>query len=366
MAENMGNDMLENEIEQEVTMEITDKKCPQCGATLKFNPGTMSLSCEFCGYSKQLPKAETGEAVVELDFKSATNRASCEWGTKKKSIVCKQCGGEAIYDVLDTAATCPFCGSSSVMPVDDIEDVMSPGGIVPFEISKEKAEQLFKSWLSGKLFAPKAAKQSCQAKDFQGIYLPFWTYDCDTTSTYSARLGFEYGSGDNKKIRWKNYSGVYDQFIDDEIVYGSKKTVSPELKAVSNFDFKKIQPYSPEIVAGFAAERYSVGLDEGWTKAQQTIKPKLHSGLTNQLRKAYHPDRIEGIKMATNYDNITFKYLLAPIWMAAFKYNDKTYNIAINGQTGRVSGKSPISAIRVIIAIIIAIAIFAFIMSLQR
>ncbi|MCQ2533381.1 MAG: hypothetical protein MJ172_02285 [Clostridia bacterium] len=360
------SDINNNEVIQETTMDVTDKKCPQCGATIAFNPGTMSLSCEYCGYSKQLPKAEAGEAVVEMDFKSAASRSSCEWGTQKKSVVCKMCGAEAIYDALETASNCPFCGSTSVMPVDNIEDVMSPGGIVPFEIDKKKAEEIFKSWLKGKLFAPKAAKESCEAKDFNGIYLPFWTYDCDTTSTYTARLGFEYKDGEEKKIRWQNTSGVYQQFIDDEIVYASKKTISPELKAVSTFDFKKIQPYSPEIVAGFAAERYSVGLDEGWTNAQKTIKPKLSSALTSKLRKQHHADRVEQVKMSTSYDNITFKYLLAPIWMAAFKYNGVVYNIAVNGQTGRISGKSPVSTIRVIIAILIVLAIIGLIFFLNN
>lgn len=346
-----------NKTLEETTMDITDKKCPSCGSTIAFNPGTMSLHCSFCGYTKQLPKAEAQSTIVELDFKTASARSSCEWGVQKKSIVCKQCGAESIYDALDTAAVCPFCGSSSVMPVDNVEGVMTPGGIVPFEIDKKKAEQLFKSWLKGKLFAPKAAKDSCEAKDFSGIYLPYWTYDCDTTSTYTAKLGFEYRSGNETKVRWKNYSGIYQQFIDDEIVYASKKTSTPELKAVSNFDFKKIQPYSPEIVAGFAAERYSVGLDEGWNAAQVTIKPKLQSGLSDQLRKAYHPDRIGNINLSTSYDNITFKYLLAPVWMACFKYEGNVYNIAINGQTGRVAGKSPISKLRVAVAILIVLAI---------
>ena len=54
---------------------------------------------------------------------------------------------------------------------------------------------------------------------------------------------------------------------------------------------------------------------------------------------------------------MTFKYLLAPVWMSNFKFKDKVYSFVVNGQTGRIAGKSPVSALRVIAAIIIAIIV---------
>ena len=133
-----------NEVVQGVTEDVTDKKCPNCGATVTYDPSTLSMTCDYCGYHKELPKPEDGnKASEEIDFNSAKLRTSKDWGSKKKNITCVNCGGSAMYDMNDTAATCPFCGSTNVMPVDDDEDVMAPGGVVPFEVSREKAAELF-------------------------------------------------------------------------------------------------------------------------------------------------------------------------------------------------------------------------------
>ena len=245
---------------------------------------------------------------------------------------------------------------------------MAPGGVVPFEIPQDKAAQLFKNWLGHKIFTPSAAKKNCEAGSFTGIYLPYWTYDSETTSSYDAKLGFEYKvktkDGYETKVRWRNYSGVYEEFIDDEVVYASTKTTSPGIRAVSSFDFTKLKPYSPEYISGFAAERYTLGLDDGWEQAKQSIQVKLKSHLGSKLRSAYNADRVGSINLATAYDKITFKYLLAPIWLASYKYRDQVYNIVINGQTGKVAGKTPISVIKVLIAIAIAIAVLAVIIYL--
>ena len=87
------------------------KKCPNCGATVVYDPETLSMTCPFCGYSRTLPKPEdNGQDVEELDFASAKNRESLDWGKEKKSLVCKNCGAETIMDSADTAQCCPYCG----------------------------------------------------------------------------------------------------------------------------------------------------------------------------------------------------------------------------------------------------------------
>ena len=358
--EEYGNEFEAGPSEPEIakTMEQTDKKCPSCGGTVVFDPETGGMLCPFCGYTKELPKPEDNTAMQELDFETAKNRASFDWGQKMKTVICKQCGGETVYDALETADCCPFCGSTSVMPVDDQEDVMAPGGVVPFAISQEKAAQLFKSWIGHKWFAPNDAKKSCSAKDINGVYLPYWTYDSDTTSTYTARIGFDKKKGDKVVTEWRNTSGIFTEFIDDYTVFASKKSDNnPYIKSVSQFDFSKLRPYSPDFVAGFSAERYSVGLDEGWENAKKGINQKLQGDIRTSIRQKTRADKVSDLRFSTMYENITFKYLLAPIWLASYKYKDQIYNIVINGQTGKVGGKAPVSAIKVILFILAILAL---------
>ena len=358
MAENLGTPEEQLDVVTAgYTEDVTDKKCPNCGATVVYDPETLAMSCPFCGYSRQLPKPEdNGQDVEELDFSTAKNRESLDWGKSKKSLVCKNCGAETIMDSADTAQCCPYCGSTQVMPVDNDEDVIAPGGVVPFEITKEKATQLFKSWMKGKLFAPNDAKKSCEAKNFSGIYLPYWTYDSQTTSPYEVKLGFNSTDSDgHTTTSYKTYRGIYERFIDDETVYASKKTTNRFIKAASTFDFSKLRKYSPEFIAGFLAERYTIGLDEGWDIAKEQIKIKLKNEIGSMEKKRHHADSVSKVTFNTAYSKVTYKYVLAPIWIANFKFKEKVYNIVVNGQNGQIRGEAPVSPIKVIIAIILAI-----------
>ena len=353
----------ENQPQSEVTEKETDKKCPNCGATVTFDPASGKMHCDYCGYSCELPKPEEGHEICEMDFESATNTASYNWGEQKKQVQCKQCGAVTVYDALETAAVCPFCGSTSVMPASN-ENTIAPGAVCPFAVTKQQAGERFTKWLKKKWFAPKKAKQSASPEAFQGVYLPYWTYDAQTTSNFTARAGYDRTVKDKDghsttETNWMRVSGVYQKFFDDVTVMASKRQENSGVKACEPFDFTKLVPYSPQVVAGFIAERYSVGLKEGWESAQKTIQFKLNSDISEYVRHHWRANRSDSVKFSTLYSNITYKYLLVPAWISSFKYKDKVYQFAVNGQTGRVGGKAPVSALRVILAILIGIGVIA-------
>lgn len=348
---------------QEVTERETDKKCPNCGATITYNPASGMMHCDYCGYERELPKADTENQVCELDFEAAVNTESCEWGAEKKSVECKNCGAVSIYDALETAAVCPFCGSTQVMPA-ATNKTIAPGGVCPFEVTKEQAGANFTKWLKRKWFTPKKAKQSANPEAFKGVYLPYWTFDAQTTNNYTARAGYD------RKVRkkdgsyetqttWRYVSGVYQEFFDDETVMASKRQEDSGVQECEPFKLNKVVPYDPKYLAGFVAERYSIGLKDGWEIAQTSIHQKLRSSVDTYIKSEWRCDRTSNVNFSTIYSNITYKYLLVPAWISSFKYKDKTYQFAVNGQTGKVGGKAPVSALRVIIGILIGIGIIA-------
>ena len=341
----------------------TDKKCPNCGATVVFDPATGGMHCEYCGYTCELPKADSENEICEMDFESALHTESYDWGEQKKEVQCKQCGAVTVYDALETAAVCPFCGSTSVMPAAN-ENTIAPGAVCPFVITKDQAGESFTKWLKGKLFAPRKAKQSARPESFTGVYLPYWTYDAQTTSNFTARAGYDRTvkdkDGNRKTVTdWRHVSGIYQEFFDDVTVMASKRQTDSGVRACEPFDFSKLVPYSPQVVAGFIAERYSIGLKEGWESAQKTIQSRLHSDISSYVRRHWNASRADSVRFSTLYSNITYKYLLVPTWISSFKYKDKVYQFAVNGQTGKVGGKAPVSVWRVLIAIALGIALIA-------
>jgi ribosomal protein S27E len=351
----------EEQIFSERTEKETDKKCPNCGATVVFDPATGGLHCEYCGYTCELPKAETESDICEMDFESAIHTESFDWGDQKKEVQCKQCGAVTIYDALETAAVCPFCGSTSVMPA-ATENTISPGAICPFVITKDQVGDCFTKWLNKKWFAPSKAKKNARPEAFQGVYLPYWTYDAQTTSNFTARAGYDkiVKDRDGKtrtETHWKHVNGMFQEFFNDVTVMASKRQEDSGVKECEPFDFSKLVPYSPKIVAGFVAERYSIGLKDGWESAQKNIQSRLRSDIGDHVRRHWRANRSDSVRFSTLYSNITYKYILVPTWISSFKYKDKVYQFAVNGQTGKVGGKAPVSAWRVLLAVLIGAAV---------
>ena len=159
------------------------------------------------------------------------------------------------------------------------------------------------------------------------------------------------------ETKWFRISGTHKEFIDDEIVFASKNHDASILRGLEPFDTADNKAYKPEYIAGFVAERYSLGLKDAWGKAMISIEQKLKRQIESDIRQEHHADHVRNLQLGTDVSNITYKYLLLPIWISTFKYNDKIYQFMVNGQTGKVSGKTPVSIPKVIITVVAILAI---------
>ena len=349
------------------TEEQTDKKCPQCGGVMDYDPATGTLKCPYCDYEQEIKREEQKpEKAAEMDFYAAEHTANKDWGVDTKTVICKACGAESIYDALQTSAVCPFCGSNQGMDA-QAEDTIAPGGVVPFSVDDKKASENFKGWIKRKWFCPKLAKQSAKPDRFKGIYLPYWTFDTNTYSSYTGEYGIDHTTKDeegNTQVRtdWHFTSGHYNEFFDDELVLASKNHDRGMLRGIEPFDTENNKTYNPEYIAGFVAERYSIGLKDAWELAKDSIKSKLHERISSKIRSDHHADDTRSVNVQTRFEDITYKYLLLPVWISNYKYKDKVYQFMVNGQTGQVSGKTPISIPRVILTVlgVAALAVGAY------
>ena len=350
----------------EVTISNTDVKCPGCGATIKFDPSISKLVCPFCGITKEIPQPEAGAVIEEVDFNTAIQRASVNWGTVKKLIICANCGAQTLYDASQISGCCPFCGSTSVMPAAENEQIMAPGSVIPFAIDKEKADRCFRDFVKKKRYVPRSVKE-CKLENFVGLYLPFWTFDTDTISSYDAHIGFNYSDRDGDRHHdCFSYKGVCNQFIDDMVVYATDKYPNSSIKEVNTFYFDKLVPYSPEYLAGIPAERYTVGLNDAWRRATAQIADKLKNQIGHYELERQAGDTIDNVLLSTNYYNVKFRYLLAPMYLASYRYGKKVYQVAINGQTGAAYCDTPSNRWipKLIIGIALSIVVTLYIISI--
>lgn len=343
------------------TMNETDRKCPMCGGIMDFDPNLGQLHCPFCDYTEEI-KQEEGVAVSaeEQDFLTAEETGNCNWGVETKTVICKSCAGEMVYDALQSSGECPYCGSNQVMEAKG-KNTLAPGGVCTFKVDDQSAATKFKNWISKKWFCPRAAKENAKPKDMKGVYLPYWTFDTNTSSSYTAEYGISRTEkrSDGSTVTttdWSRCSGNYEKFVDDKPVCGTGRYNQGLLQGILPFDTADNKTYKPEYVAGFASERYSIGLKDAWTTGKSAIQSDLNNEITALIRKEHNADDVRSLKVKTEFGNIKYKYLLLPVWMAHFNYNGKVYNFMVNGQNGKVAGKIPVSAAKVALAIGIGIA----------
>lgn len=335
-----------------VNVSSTEVKCPGCGASigLKYDPETLNMTCPFCGLVSQLPNPGSAPAVQELDFNTALQRASVNWGNIKKMIVCANCGGQTIFDAEQVTGACPFCGSTSVTPAAENPQIMAPQAVIPFGVSKEQVQLCFENFINSSHIASKKV-YGCKLENVLGIYLPFWTYDTLVVSDYFAH------TMESKYTPSVNFRGVLNKFYDDLVIYGSDKIRHPYINRVQEFDFQRMVPYTPKYLAGIPAERYTVGLNDGWERAKEQIRAKTKRILN---RKFFMKATIDAINYS--FYNVKFRYVLAPIYLATFKCGRKTYPVAINGQTGKAYCKFPtfLGKLVVIPLIVILLSLLVF------
>jgi len=353
-------------LQQTQTMKETDRKCPQCGGTMDYDPNIGILHCPYCDYTQEIEKDKSEvKAAAELKFEEAEFTENFDWGVESKTVKCKSCGATTVYDALEIANECPYCGSNQVMVANDIKSI-APGGVVPFKLDAKTAGAKFTSWIKGKLFCPNEAKASAKAEAFKGVYLPYWTFDADTESDYQGEYGYakkRKNKDGNEEVyyEWHTGSGHLTKFIDDELVCATNSQNTAILSSVEPFDTAANVEYKPEYIAGYAAERYSLGLKDAWVKAKNAIASKLKSMCESKLVSEHNADTSRNVQVKTVYSNITYKYLLLPIWISSFTYKGKVYQFMVNGQTGKVNGTSPVSPWKVLIAILIVVAFFMLI-----
>ena len=106
-------------------------------------------------------------------------------------------------------------------------------------------------------------------------------------------------------------------------------------------------------LAGFRAEAYAVELDEGFVEA----RAHMDRVILRDVKFDIGGDRQRVHDVDTTISDVTFKHILLPVWMAAYKYRGETYRFVVNGRTGRVQGERPWSAWKIGFAVVLGLIV---------
>ena len=342
--------------------------CDQCGADMRFDPKAGQLICDHCGHTEPVQDKGPwkGGAIRELDFKQALdNLLPAQDIEEIRTTKCPNCGAEVEFAEATHALECPFCATPVVTDTGTHRQI-KPRGVLPFVLNEGRARDAMTRWLGKLWFAPNGLQEYARkGRKMDGIYVPYWTFDADTKSAYRGERGTTYYvtetvMRDGKpvqvqvpKIRWTPKSGRVARFFDDVLVLASRSLPGRYTDALEPWDLSALEPYQPHFLAGFRAEGYSVELDQGYDIARE----KMNRVIERDVRFDIGGDQQRIHNIQTQISDVTFKHILLPVWLAAYKYRGKTYRFVVNGQTGRVQGERPWSAWKIAFAVVLGLIV---------
>lgn len=336
-------------------------QCANCGAALKYKPGTIFLHCDYCGTETPI-EAKVVDVVQELDFEIYAQDQEKINSRSTKVIGCRKCGAESTFDESLKSVECPYCTTPLIESDIHEERLIQPSYLLPFKVTDSDMQKHMATWLKSLWFAPnKLKKQALYSNKLQGVYIPCWTYDAQTETVYSGQRGDNYmvtvGSGKNRqtvvRTRWAYCNGQVRLFFDDIMVPASKMVPSPVMNKIHNWDMMNMVETDNRFLSGFITEKYILNMTDGYLYAKQ----QMESEITYAVQSDIGGDHQRINSKETKFWDIKFKLILLPVYISSYTYRNKLYHFFVNGRTGRVTGDRPYSAIKIAIAIIIGLII---------
>jgi predicted RNA-binding Zn-ribbon protein involved in translation (DUF1610 family) len=350
--------------------------CGKCGARLDFDPSARSLKCPYCGHVEEI--RPENDQVQERDYEVYLHKLvgkKVRLEGRSSQVRCTGCGAVVLLEDKVATEKCPFCATHLENEPETADDMIAPESVLPFRIDAHKARDCFNDWINSRWFAPSALKKMANLGQLAGIYIPYWTYDSMTYTHYTGQRGEDYtttetyyetdAEGHQQQrtrtvvhTRWYSVSGEVQHFFDDILICASRSLPDGLIHSLRRWDLHHLVNYKAEYLSGFKAERYTVGLKEGFNEAKGIMEGEIRTLCCQDIGG----DHQIVDSMRTQHVGVTFKHLLLPIWLATYRYYDKLYRILVNARSGEVVGERPWSWIKITSLVALILAILAVIL----
>lgn len=313
-------------------------KCPSCGAPITFDGTTGKLTCEYCEAQIDVSTMDDvndlfDDSVVE----EKVEREYCDFDGYK----CESCGAEIVTDEYTTATFCSFCGSPSMIK-GRLTGAMKPELVIPFRIPKEQAVQAYKKWTGTGLVTPSGFKKQSTIEKITGIYVPFWLYDYGTDAHVNA-VAKKHRSerrGDtiyNHTMHYnvgRHVAAEFDRIPAD----ASQKMDDKTMDLLEPYNYGELKEFQMPYLSGYQSEKYSYDAAQMAPRVENRVKEYIVAEARSTI-KGYSSVNVVGTNIKLNRRKSS--YTLMPVWILNYKYKNKMYTFAMNGQTGKVVGKLP-------------------------
>ena len=317
-----------------------NQKCEMCQGDMVFDASQQVLICQKCGNSNFVTEQASD---VEKSFHDLLINAP-KWQKEASVFQCQHCGAKSVISKFDIVAACDYCGAENVNEIQEIPGVR-PDTVVLFALSKEDAHAKAQTWLSKRFFVPNDFKQLAVSRTLHGVYFPAFNFDAQTstryhgvqvlTKTVSTVVNGETVTS-SQDIRHPLRG--FDKHIFDDLLVLANQAMTPKmLKSLQPFDTKKGKTFQQAYLSGFGVSQASTDPTQAWEDAKKQMEEVVRA----KIIKQHSGVQIENLQLDMGITNVTYKYVLLPVYISHTEYKSAKYELCVNGQTGKVYCKTP-------------------------
>ncbi|MDL2236400.1 TFIIB-type zinc ribbon-containing protein [Christensenellaceae bacterium OttesenSCG-928-K19] len=331
-------------------MSVITYKCPNCDAGLAFDPDNGKFVCDFCksSFEEQVLQDKEKQAAQEGQTRpeeSAEQKAQTEqaFGEHSQLYECPNCGAEIIADDTTAATFCVYCHNPVVL-AGKIAGSFRPDYLIPFSVDRKRVTDLFNEWCKKKKFMEDDFHSQKQVDNLQGVYYPFWVIDVKANGRLAGtgRKVRTWRSGDYTYTETSVYrvqrEGVLD-FNDITVTALNKKQINI-LNGIQPFNMSRLKPFNMSFLSGFLAEKRNIEQEGARVAMEQTVVDGGNALLKGSVG-GYSSVSYEDV--AITPVNEDWLHVMLPAWMLTYRFRDEDYFFAVNGDTGKVAGRVPVS-----------------------
>lgn len=318
--------------------------CCNCKAPLFFDPPSQKWKCHHCFscFNENEINSTSNESL--FDDTNTTTTETNEISTEENltSYKCSNCGAEIITDENTSATFCIYCKSPAIIK-NRFTGQFKPKYILPFSLTKDEVEKIYTDWISTKKFAPDDFQSESEIKKISGLYVPYGLFDADVKCSLKGKgtTVRKWTSGNYRYTETSYFNFEREGFISYNKVPidGLIKIDNDKVERIEPFNYSKIKDFSMSYLAGFLAEKYDVPSNEAEKVAKTRIKQYTDRALKETVLQY---NRTYSTTDSFNILNISNDYALLPVYILVNQYNGESYEFLVNGQTGKISGTTPI------------------------
>jgi hypothetical protein len=288
------------------------------------------------------------------------------WQAPKTSVRCQSCQAISVFDADKVGKRCEFCGSSAIVPYEQVKDAFRPESLLPLKITESNARDLIRAWYGRQWLAPNAFRKRALTDTVAAVYLPYWTFDAFVHADWTAEAGDYYwvqmGKQRVRRVRWYPAAGQLDHTFDDQLVCASTGVREGLLSRIEPFPTSELVPYDAAYVSGWTVERYQIDLIAAAEASRRRMDDHVRSMCASQVPGDTHRNLI----VNATYSHQTFKHILAPVWLLSYNYGATSYQVIVNGVTGKMTGTRPWSWIKILLLALVVLTIVLIIAAAQE